>query len=178
MANISNSHLYLDKKLIEKYYHDQLFKLKNGCWKLNKSGKNCGYHIAFKIDNVKLPDVIYSKFSDPPINLPNIDYVKYMIDYHEVKSFGKKLLFKKDGTTPKRYSILIKFNGSGFNNRFYICYDYEFSEFKYPSFKKNNLNYIENIKKEIETIKKELKDCIIKDLEFKLFLIQKFPSRL
>ena len=59
-----------------------------------------------------------------------------MIDYNEVKSFGKKLLFKKDGITPKRYSILIKFDGTGFNNRFYICYDYEFSEYKYPSLQK------------------------------------------
>ena len=176
MSNTPN--YYFDIKVIEKYYQNQLFKLKNGCWKLNKSGKNHGYHIAFKLEDVNLPNIIYSKFSDPPINLPNIDYVKYMIDYNEVKSFGKKLLFKKDGITPKRYSILIKFDGTGFNNRFYICYDYEFSEFKYSSLQKNNLNYIENIKKEIETIKKELKYCIIKDLEFKLFLIQKFSSRL
>jgi hypothetical protein len=168
----------IDKKELEEYCNNELFKLLNGYWKLNKSGKNCGYHIAFKLDNVKLPDKIYKTYNNPPLDLPHIEYVKYMIDYCEVNSFGQDLLFKKDGITPKKYSILIKFNGTGFNNRFYVCYDYQFSEFKYPSIKKYNLNYIENIKKEIENFKKEIKEYIKTDLEYKLFILQKIPSRL
>jgi len=133
------------------YYKNKLFELDEGCWVLNKTGRSSGYYTTSKLDNVFLPDKIYNKFNQIPIYSPIIEDIKYMIDNCEVKSFNNNILFKINNKIPKKYSILLKFEGLDLNNRFYICYDYEFSKLKYPSEKTlNDLNNLIERKKDIE----------------------------
>lgn len=147
-----------------KMYKNELFELNEGCWILNKTGKSCGYHTVFKLDNVCLPDKIYNKFNQIPIYTPIIEDIKYMIDNCIVDSFDNKILYKKDNKTPRKYSILLKFDGPGFNNRFYVCYDYEFSKLKFPFLKSvSDLDCTEKRKK---------------DIEFKLFILENIKSNL
>jgi len=152
-----------EKEDLITYYQNELFELTDGCWVLNKTGRSCGYHTALKLDNVFLPDKIYNKYNQLPIYSPIIEEIKYMIDGHEVKSFENIILFKKDGKTPKKYSVLLKFEGSGFNNRFHICYDYEFSKLKYPTSQINNTYCTQKRKK---------------DIQYKLFVLERLPSKL
>ena len=128
---------------------------------LNKTGRSCGYHTVYKLDNVTLPDKIYNKFNQTPIYSPIIEDIKYMIDNHEVESFNTNILYKKDNKTPKKYSVLLKFEGSGFNNRFHICYDYEFSKLKYTYQNLQNDFYYSIERK--------------KDIEYKLYILQNLP---
>lgn len=146
-----------------KTYKNELFELNEGCWILNKTGKSCGHHSVFKLDNVYLPDKIYGwKYNQLPMYSPIIKEIKYMIDSCEVESFDK-MLYKKDGKTPSQYSVLLKFEGTGFNNRFYVCYDYEFSKLKYPKQEKNDPYYSEKRKK---------------DVEYKLFILESLEAKL
>ena len=70
-----------------------------------------------------------------------------MIDSCPVDSFDSKILYKMDNKTPRKYSVLLKFDGPGFNNRFYICYDYEFSKLKFsvPEFINNDYEIKKNL---------------------------------
>ena len=146
------------------FYKNELFELEYGCWVLNKTGRSCGHHTVFKLDNVFLPDKIYNKFNQIPIYSPIIYDIKYMIDNCNVDSFDNKILYKKDNKTPRKYSVLLKFDGPGFNNRFHICYDYEFSKLKFPLFKSpHDFYYTEKRKK---------------DVEYKLFVLQNLQSKL
>ena len=87
-----------------------------------------------------------------------------MIDNCNVDSFDNKILYKKDNKTPRKYSVLLKFDGPGFNNRFHVCYDYEFSKLKFPLFKSpHDFYYTEKRKK---------------DVEYKLFVLQNLQSKL
>ena len=54
---------------------NELFELEHGCWILNKTGRSCGYHTTFKLDNVCLPDKIYNKFNQIPIYSPIIENI-------------------------------------------------------------------------------------------------------
>lgn len=158
--------IVIDKKkeYFKNYYKNLLFELENGCWILNKTGRSCGYHTVFKLDNVCLPNKIYNKFNQIPIYTPIIEDIKYMIDNCIVNSFDNKVLYKKDNKTPKKYSVLLKFDGQGFNNRFYVCYDYEFGKLNFPFLKsESDLDCIEKTKK---------------DIEFKLFLLENIKSNL
>ena len=146
------------------YYKNELFELEYGCWTLNKTGRSCGYHTVFKLHNVHLPNKIYNKFNQIPIYTPIIEDIKYMIDNCVVDSFDNKLLYKKDNKTPRKYSVLLKFEGNGFNNRFYVCYDYEFSKLKYP--------YLNPINDFYNTEKRK------KDIQYKLFVLENLPSKL
>ena len=131
-------------------FYKKLFELKFGCWILNKTGRSCGYHVAFKFHNINIPDKIYTLYNNPPIKkFNNIEDIKYMIDSKEVKCFDKDL-FKNNNVKNKQYSILLKLRGNEFNNRFYICYDYNFSS-------EDNINY----------------DLEKKDLEFKIYVLKK-----
>ena len=146
------------------FYKNELFELEYGCWVLNKTGRSCGHHTVFKLDNVFLPDKIYNKFNQIPIYSPIIYDIKYMIDNCNVDSFDNKILYKKDNKTPRKYSVLLKFDGPGFNNRFHVCYDYEFSKLKFPLFKSpHDFYYTEKRKK---------------DIEYKLFVLQNLQSKL
>lgn len=146
------------------FYKNELFELEYGCWVLNKTGRSCGHHTVFKLDNVFLPDKIYNKFNQIPIYSPIIYDIKYMIDNCNVDSFDNKILYKKDNKTPRKYSVLLKFDGPGFNNRFHVCYDYEFSKLKFPLFKSpHDFYYTEKRKK---------------DVEYKLFVLQNLQSKL
>ena len=146
------------------FYKNELFELEYGCWVLNKTGRSCGHHTVFKLDNVFLPDKIHNKFNQIPIYSPIIYDIKYMIDNCNVDSFDNKILYKKDNKTPRKYSVLLKFDGPGFNNRFHICYDYEFSKLKFPLFKSPHaFSYTEKRKK---------------DVEYKLFVLENLSSKL
>ena len=151
------------KESFIRIYKNELFELNEGCWILNKTGKSCGYHTVFKLDNVCLPNKIYNKFNQIPIYTPIIEDIKYMIDNCVVDSFSNKVLYKKDNKTPRKYSILLKFDGPGFSNRFYVCYDYEFSKLKYPKQEKNDPYYSEKRKK---------------DIEYKLFILESLEAKL
>jgi len=141
-----------------------LFELEYGCWILNKTGRSCGHHTVFKLDNVFLPDKIHNKFNQIPIYSPIIYDIKYMIDNCNVDSFDNKILYKKDNKTPRKYSVLLKFDGPGFNNRFHVCYDYEFSKLKFPMLKSSHDFYYTEKRK--------------KDVEYKLFVLQNLQSKL
>ena len=164
--NKMSNKIVIDKKKIDfiRYYKNELFELEHGCWVLNKTGRSCGYHTTFKLDNVCLPDKIYNKFHQVPIYSPIIQDIKYMIDSCPVDSFDNKILYKKDNKTPRQYSVLLKFEGKGFNNRFHICYDYEFSKLQFPLFKSPHDFY--------HTEKRK------KDVEYKLFVLQNLQSKL
>ena len=153
------------KKKIDfiRYYKNELFELENGCWVLNKNGRSSGHHTIFKLDNVYLPEKIYNKFNQVPIYSPIIENIKYLIDNCEVESFNSRILYKKDNKTPRQYSVLLKFEGKGFNNRFYVCYDYEFSKLKYPNPHKNDPYYTQKTKN---------------DIEYKLFVLENLPAKL
>ena len=146
-------------------YKNELFELEHGCWVLNKTGRSCGYHTTFKLDNVYLPDKIYGwKYNQLPMYSPIIKEIKYMIDNCPVDSFNNNILYKKDNKTPRKYSILLKFEGTGFNNRFHICYDYEFSKLKFPILKSLNDFYHTEKRKN--------------DVEYKLFMLENLESKL
>ena len=87
-----------------------------------------------------------------------------MIDNCPVDSFNNNILYKKDNKTPRKYSILLKFEGTGFNNRFHICYDYEFSKLKFPILKSLNDFYHTEKRKN--------------DVEYKLFMLENLESKL
>ena len=87
-----------------------------------------------------------------------------MIDSCKVDHFDSKILYKMDNKTPRHYSVLLKFDGPGFNNRFHICYDYKFSKLQFPMLKSPNDFY--------HTEKRK------KDVEYKLFVLQNLPSKL
>tara|TARA_Y100001954_G_C15609908_1_gene502328 strand:- start:206 stop:694 length:489 start_codon:yes stop_codon:yes gene_type:complete len=158
MSKITNDS---KKEQFIKYYKNQLIELNEGCWILNKTGRSCGYHTVYKLENVFLPDKIYNKFCQVPIYSPIIEDIKYMIDNCEVELFSNNVLYKKDNKTPRKYSVLLKFEGKGFNNRFHICYDYEFSKLKYPHQKLQNDFYYSIERK--------------KDIEYKLYILQNLP---
>ena len=163
-----------EKEEFIKYYENELFELMEGCWVLNKSSNNCGYQIVSDVDKMVLPDKIYSKYNNPPIYLPNIVDIKYMIDAYDIKLFNnkqdldllntiniKKMLINKDKSM-KQYSILLKIKKYG-EKSFYVCYDYKFSKFNYLNKKDNEYDLLEKRKKEIE---------------YKLFILKRLESKL
>ena len=87
--------IVIDKKKEDfiTYYKNELFELEHGSWVLDKSGRSCGYHTTFKLDNVCLPDKIYNKCNQIPIYSPIIEDIKYMIDSCPVDSFDNKILY-------------------------------------------------------------------------------------
>lgn len=87
-----------------------------------------------------------------------------MINGCKVNHFDSKIVYKLDNKTPRKYSVLLKFDDPGFNNRFHICYDYEFGKLKFPMLKSlHDFYYTEKRKK---------------DIEYKLFVLQNLQSKL
>lgn len=155
----------IDKKKEDfmNYYKNQLCEINEGFYSLNKTGRSCGHHVAFKFKEIDLPEKIYTKYNDFKIKYKNIEDIKYMINNCEVESFDDKLLVNDVTKMPKKYSILIKFKGTEFNNRFYVGYDYNFSKLKYPLKDNKDSYYCERTKK---------------DIEFKIFVLEKMFSKL
>ena len=144
----------IDNKYNEfnEYYENELFELNEGCWILNKTGHSSGYQITSKLNNIVLPEKISKKFYEVPINNNNIEEIIFIINNHKVDKFSKKVLIDRN-KIPKEYSILLKFN----KEKFYVCYNYNFSKLKYL---RNNDKELNNI------IKRKM------DIEYKLYVLK------
>ena len=71
------------------YYKNQLCEINEGFYSLNKTGRSCGHHVAFKFKEIDLPEKIYTKYNDFKIKYKNIEDIKLK------EIFSNSPLFKR-----------------------------------------------------------------------------------
>lgn len=147
--SILNNKKKQNKRYID-FYKNKIFELKHGYWQIKNSWRREQLQLVNK-DDTNIPNKVYNLYYEYPTNINNITYYKLFIDGREINKFNNNILLN-EWDEPREYIILIFIK----NNKYPICYEYNFSDYSKYNFKKNigyTTDFSKNLEKQEEAIK-------------------------
>ena len=151
-------------KIYTDFYKNKIFELKHGYWQIKNSWRREQLQLINE-DDTNIPNKVYNLYYDYPTNINNITYYKLFIDGREINKFNNNILLN-EWDEPREYIILIFTK----NNKYPICYEYNFSDYSKYNFKKN-IGYTTDLNKNLNKNLQNIKDDM-KHFEAQIFILE------
>lgn len=151
-------------KIYTDFYKNKIFELNHGYWQIRNSWRREQLQLVNE-DNTNIPNKVCNLYYEYPININNITYYKLFVDGREINKFNNNILLD-EWNEPREYIILIFIK----NNKYPICYEYNFSDYSKYNFKKN-IGYTTDLNKNLNKNLEEQKEAI-KHFEAQIFILE------
>lgn len=145
-------------KTFKEYYNNKLNELTKGCWILKDKWNRKQIQIVNTTYMKNIKYKIYTNYNILPLENENIERYELYIDSRETNNFDGKILYD-EWDNIREYIVLIYLK----DNKYPICYEYNFSKLQYNNEKYNNKEYGKIMEEK-------------KELEFKLFILNNMKN--